>query len=108
MTEQNPCMTCGAGCAHFRVSFYWEESSAAPGGTVPSELTDQMHPHLVCMKGTNQHPPRCIALRGEVGKQVSCAIYAQRPSPCREFNVYELDSSPNIRCFKLRGRTPES
>ncbi|HCB0868544.1 TPA: YkgJ family cysteine cluster protein, partial [Klebsiella pneumoniae] len=23
MSEINPCMTCGACCAYFRVSFYW-------------------------------------------------------------------------------------
>jgi len=60
----------------------------------------------LCMKGTNSHPPRCVALRGEVGKLVSCAIYEQRPTPCREFNEYELDGSPNMRCFKLRGVIP--
>ncbi|HDH0840599.1 TPA: YkgJ family cysteine cluster protein, partial [Klebsiella pneumoniae] len=25
MSEINPCMTCGACCAYFRVSFYWAE-----------------------------------------------------------------------------------
>jgi uncharacterized protein len=28
---------------------------------------------------------RCIALQGEVGKQVGCSIYEQRASTCREF-----------------------
>jgi Fe-S-cluster containining protein len=26
---------------------------------------------------------RCLALRGAVGRDVSCAIYNDRPSPCR-------------------------
>lgn len=26
---------------------------------------------------------RCAALRGALGRQVSCAIYHQRPKPCR-------------------------
>ncbi|OZZ73507.1 zinc/iron-chelating domain-containing protein, partial [Klebsiella pneumoniae] len=26
MSEINPCMTCGACCAYFRVSFYWAEA----------------------------------------------------------------------------------
>jgi len=102
----NPCLSCGACCAYFRVSFYWGESSEAPDGFVPAELTEQVHRHLLCMKGTNNHPPRCVALRGEVGTQVSCAIYENRPTPCREFNEYELDGSPNMRCFKLRGVFP--
>lgn len=27
---------------------------------------------------------RCLALRGRVGKQVRCTIYADRPQPCRK------------------------
>ncbi|MBR7358785.1 YkgJ family cysteine cluster protein, partial [Klebsiella pneumoniae] len=27
MSDINPCMTCGACCAYFRVSFYWAEAS---------------------------------------------------------------------------------
>lgn len=26
---------------------------------------------------------RCMALRGALGRDVSCSIYADRPSPCR-------------------------
>lgn len=102
----NPCYTCGACCASFRVSFYWGESTDAADGFVPVELTEKVHHNLLCMKGTNSNTPRCIALRGEVGEQVSCAIYEQRPSTCREFNAYELDGTPNMRCFKLRGISP--
>ena len=104
--SDNPCRTCGACCAHYRISFYWDESSKAPGGHVPVELTEELAPHLLCMKGTNSYPPRCIALRGDVGKHVSCAIYENRPVLCREFNEYELDGTPNMRCFKLRGIVP--
>lgn len=32
--ENNPCVSCGACCAYFRVSFYWAESESG-GGTVP-------------------------------------------------------------------------
>jgi Fe-S-cluster containining protein len=28
---------------------------------------------------------RCIALRGEVGRGVACAIYEHRPNACRSF-----------------------
>ena len=48
--------------------------------------------------------PRCVALQGEIGKQVACAIYELRPSTCREFNVLEADGTPNERCLKLRAQ----
>lgn len=105
-SSHNPCLTCGACCAYYRISFYSGECSEMPGGSVPVEFTEKVHEHMLCMKGTNDYPPRCAALRGEVGKQVSCAIYQNRPSPCREFNEYELDGTPNMRCFKLRGLVP--
>ncbi len=98
----NLCLSCGACCAHFRVSFYWGEADDAPGGFVPAALTEQVHAHLRCMKGTNDTPPRCVCLSGEVGKQVACTIYELRPSPCREFNVFEDDGRPNERCQRLR------
>jgi hypothetical protein len=47
----------------------------------------------------------CAAsLEGEVGLQVSCAIYLQRPSTCREFDVLDVDGQPNFHCFTLRIR----
>lgn len=103
MSNNNLCLSCGACCACFRVSFYWGESTDAPGGFVPVELTEKASQHLLCMKGTNTYPLRCIALRGVVGEQVGCSIYDQRPTTFREFNVDELDGSPNIRCLELRG-----
>lgn len=80
----NPCVTCGACCASFRVSFYWSEADPALGGQVPAELTLPVNPRLVAMKGTEQKPVHCIALQGAVGAAVSCSIYPQRPSTCHE------------------------
>ncbi|HMC13181.1 MAG TPA: YkgJ family cysteine cluster protein [Gallionellaceae bacterium] len=100
--SESLCLSCGACCAHFRVSFYWGEADDAPGGHVPAHLTEQVHAHLRCMQGTSSNPPRCVALSGEVGRQVACNIYELRPSPCREFNVFEEDGTPNERCNKLR------
>ena len=79
------CVACGACCAHFRVSFYWAETNAHPAGQVPATLTVPISPHHVAMRGTDQQPARCVALTGQVGHAVSCAIYAQRSSTCREF-----------------------
>ena len=45
-------------------------------------------PKLMRMKGTDEVAPRCIALTGEIGQQVGCSIYADRPSPCHEFNPW--------------------
>ena len=98
----SPCLNCGACCENFRVSFYWAEADDAPGGTVPVHLTEPVSPHLRCMKGTASKPVRCIALEGEVGRRVSCSIYHQRSSTCREFDVFEPDGSPNPRCNALR------
>ncbi|WP_119065587.1 YkgJ family cysteine cluster protein [Aggregatilinea lenta] len=87
MSQTNPCLTCGACCAHFRVSFYWGEADPAQGGTVPPDLTEDLTDFRRCMKGTDQKHPRCAALLGEIGSSVRCTIYEGRPSPCREFGV---------------------
>ena len=77
----SPCQTCGACCASFRVSFYWAEAEAR---AIPLELTEQVNATFSCMAGTNSRTPQCAALQGMVGQDLSCRIYQQRPSPCRE------------------------
>lgn len=52
---------------------------------MPTGLAEQITPTMACMRGTGTRPPRCVALRGEIGVAVSCAIYEFRPSPCQEF-----------------------
>ena len=104
MESFNPCLDCGICCTHFRISFYWGEADDAPGGFVPAAMTEQLTPHLRCMKGSNQVPRRCAGLVGEVGKRVACSIYEQRPTPCREFPVYLNDGTPNPKCDELRAR----
>lgn len=78
------CQRCGACCAFFRVSFYWAEADDAPGGTVPAGLTQAIGPLHRCMAGTAAKPARCVALQGELGRQVACGIYELRSSSCRE------------------------
>jgi Fe-S-cluster containining protein len=102
MDAFNPCLECGICCTHFRISFYWGETDAAPGGFVPAEMTERLNHHLSCMKGSNQQPRRCSALSGTVGERVECAIYDRRPTPCREFPVYFDDGTPNPKCDELR------
>lgn len=100
----NPCISCGACCCVFRVSFYWAEADDAPGGQVPAELTVSISPHMRAMRGTHPHPTRCIALDGQPGQQVSCRIYTQRSSTCREFSAWQADGQPDPECSRARAK----
>jgi Fe-S-cluster containining protein len=80
----NPCLTCGACCASFRVDFATEELQSQ-GGCVPDGLAVDLLPGLMRMRGTDHVRPRCAALVGTVGETASCGIYEWRPGPCREF-----------------------
>lgn len=98
----NPCLTCGACCAFYRASFYWGETDESPSGIVPAEFTEQLNDFYCVMKGTNQPNPRCIALHGVIGENVSCLIYERRSSVCREFEASWAHGIPNERCDKAR------
>ncbi|MDG0857553.1 YkgJ family cysteine cluster protein [Roseateles puraquae] len=84
MAPELDCQRCGACCAFFRVSFYWAEADDAPGGTVPAGLTRQVNAQMRCMAGTERQPARCVALDGDEGRRVRCAIYDRRSSSCQE------------------------
>lgn len=86
----SPCQSCGACCASFRVDFHPAELAGgafAWGEGVPENLTVPVTSAIVRMQGTDATEPRCLALVGEVGCSVSCSIYTERPSPCREFDI---------------------
>jgi uncharacterized protein len=83
------CQRCGACCAAFRVDFHPAELAGgafAWEGGVPRALTLALTPSLCRLRGTDEAAPRCVALVGEIGIDVACSIYGQRPSPCREFD----------------------
>lgn len=101
MSSGNACLTCGACCAHFRVSFFWGEC-ASTGGSVPDALTVQVGPYHVAMQGTEARPVRCVGLIGEVGCGVRCTLYEQRPSTCRGFEASWTDGLHNPRCDEAR------
>ena len=101
MSELNPCLSCGACCGCFRVSFYWAECQSA-GGSVPDDRVTKIGPHHVAMIGTTAQPARCIALMGEIGDAVRCTMYAQRSSTCRDFPASWENGSPNPLCDKAR------
>jgi len=98
----NHCLTCGVCCTMFRVSFYWREGSDVTPGGVPVELTEQLTPHRLMMKGTGGSSPRCVALEGEIGKKVGCQIHPHRPTPCRAFAASWSEGEANDRCDRAR------
>ena len=101
-TPGEVCASCGACCAHYRVSFYWGETTASRYGTVPVELTSKLTDLRAVMIGTERTSPRCIALRGKVGDQVHCTIYEHRSTTCRELKVSWEDGEHNPHCDKAR------
>ncbi|MBC7420602.1 MAG: YkgJ family cysteine cluster protein [Bdellovibrio sp.] len=104
----HPCLTCGACCAFFRVSFHWSETLTT-SHAVPEDLTLQINPYMNAMKGTETKSPRCISLKGDVGGVISCEIYANRPECCRSFSASFEDGTVNERCAQARiskGLTP--
>jgi len=79
------CQSCGACCAYYRVSFYNGECDFTEHGMVPTDLVNTVNPFMVCMSGTQLNSPRCVALSGVIGTNVSCTIYEKRSSACRNF-----------------------
>ncbi len=102
MSAEDLCLTCGACCATFRVPFYWGEAETELGGVVPIALAEKLNDFRRVMRGTNQPRPRCIALDGQVGHCVTCTIYPNRPTPCRDFPVSWSNGEANEECDKAR------
>ncbi|WP_273428818.1 YkgJ family cysteine cluster protein [Chitinibacter tainanensis] len=100
---ENVCLSCGACCAAFRVSFDRSELSSE-GGTVPDSLADDETAYTARMRGTDYAQPRCLALVGKVGERVSCGIYFERPSPCREFGALAEIGVYSAACNRARAR----
>ena len=101
MSEASPCLSCGACCSHFRVSFFWGEC-ASSGGTVPDDLVVQINHTRVAMIGTDQKPARCCSREGNVGEGTRCTIYEQRSSVCREFESSWHEGVQNVDCDAAR------
>ncbi|HCY87642.1 MAG TPA: YkgJ family cysteine cluster protein [Desulfobacteraceae bacterium] len=100
--KRNPCLTCGACCAVFCVSFAEDEIDTFPGGAVPADLTEMRKPGQRIMRGTLGSHPRCEALEGRVGVKVSCRIYKNRPSTCRKFGIAWEGGQGNHQCDRAR------
>ncbi len=98
----HPCLSCGACCAHYRVSLHWSEAEPSLGGRVPIELTETFGQHQRSMRGTWAKQPHCIALQGTVGESVSCSIYDARPGACRDLRMSWENGAPNPQCDNAR------
>jgi Fe-S-cluster containining protein len=98
--SDNRCLSCGACCMSFRVSFYWREALELG---LPETMTEQVTPHMACMAGTNASKPYCAALaKGDAGP-MACGVYAHRPSPCRDVAVGD---DKCLRARALHGLRP--
>ena len=99
------CFSCGACCAAFRVDFHRADLAAAEDASgVPVRLAIPLTATLWRMQGTDAAPPRCVALEGDVGVQVRCTIYDQRPGPCRDFAPYAPLGIGDDACDRARRR----
>jgi uncharacterized protein len=71
------CQTCGACCDYSPLWPRFSLETDAELDLIPAELVSR---DLGGMRCTGN---RCDALKGEIGKQVGCSIYAIRPQICR-------------------------
>jgi Fe-S-cluster containining protein len=103
MSKIHPCLSCGACCTHLRVSFHWSEI-LPESYAVPEIFTEVVSNHMLCMKGTNveTEKSRCECLSGVIGDQVSCQIYENRSSTCRDFVASYENGEVNPFCDFLR------
>jgi uncharacterized protein len=102
MSDFNPCLSCGACCALFRVVFDQSETDEDRDGGVPVQYTVKVDQARCAMRGTEARNKRCAALVGSVARRVSCAIYGQRPSCCRDFHAGWEKDIVNPICNRAR------
>ena len=101
--KEHPCLSCGACCASYRVTFPSSETKRTNPFPVPEEYTEDSGIHFKTMKGTGKkHRPSCCALIGKIGVKAICGIYSERPTPCREFMASWENGRPNSRCDEAR------
>jgi Fe-S-cluster containining protein len=74
----SPCTSCGACCSYSRE---WPRFTTEPDDVldrIPQDLINDSLSGMRCQNGE-----RCSALRGRIGIETSCSIYADRPEVCR-------------------------
>ena len=99
----HPCLSCGACCAHYRVSFHWSEADPAVGGRVPAGLTVPLRSHELAMRGTaGGSKTRCVALDAEIGRRSRCSIHPVRPQACRDVPASWESGEASPQCDRAR------
>ena len=100
------CLSCGACCAAFRVDFHRADLARSEEDEVgvPLAMVVPVTKSLYRMRGTDASQPRCVALEGEIGQCVRCAIYERRPGPCRDFAPYAPLGIGDDACDRARRR----
>jgi Fe-S-cluster containining protein len=92
MTQQYDCQACGACCGPardgdklpLRAKDVGELSTHYQRLHVIYEVREGTK-YFLNTKETEHSGLLCVALRGQVGKRVSCSIYGRRPKQCRDF-----------------------
>jgi uncharacterized protein len=91
MIEKLDCTTCGACCAIDSTIITWAHK--------PIENSDEnlnflkinnyidSYIHGYFQMKTSKNCDRCIALEGTLGEKVSCNVYENRPSVCKNFEI---------------------
>ncbi len=72
------CQSCGACCVYSETWPRFTMESDAEIARIPPELLAPRETGMRCVSD------RCAALAGEVGKSVTCSVYAVRPIVCRD------------------------
>ena len=68
---------------------------------MPEHYTEPVTAVYLCMVGTNETSPRCIALEGTIGEHVSCGMYEQRSSSCKEVQIADDQCNKARRAYNM-------
>ena len=90
MTPELDCQSCGACCINLpsnRADGFVDWVEVYDGDEI-LERADLVRKHIVRDSEGVLHlrladDGRCLALRGALGREVTCTIYRHRPTPCR-------------------------
>ena len=88
----------------FQIDFSRQDLASFQNDGVPEDMTVSLTPTLIRMRGTDEAPPRCVALDGRIGDRVRCTIYNRRPSQCRDFAPYASLGMGDEACDQARRR----
>ncbi len=113
MSKNYDCQTCGACCRNYETvevsvydkNFEWLKENnyliAKPFDYYDAPSKKQKIPRNVfqmrlAVSEDTDNSKRCIALAGNVGEQVKCSIYENRPNTCRTFEAASIKCRSSI------------